>query len=113
MTVISNINKIDAWFIGEDQDLEWEVFTSDDRTIQDLTGWTIQFRMAISPGGASVLTKAATVIDPTHGLCLVTILAADTASFTPAVYHYTLSRLDSGHNSVIAEGKATLQARVG
>jgi hypothetical protein len=78
----------------------------------NISGWSIQFRMSSTATGASVLTKTATLTDPTNGVCSVAIAAADTPAFSPGVYYYTLARIDAGSNQVLAYGTVVLQGRV-
>lgn len=106
------ITKLDDWVQGETQTFEWPVYRSDNRTIQDISGFTIEFRMALGKGGPSVLTKAVINVDPTHGLCQVTITPVDTAGLQPLTYWYELWRTDSGFQNRLAHGDAVLLAGV-
>lgn len=108
----SPITRMDEWYVGEDQIFEWTVYEDDDRTIQDISGWSIQFRLARAPGQTSVLTKTAALVDPGNGVCDVSVTAAESSALPPFDYYYQLWRLNPGFVSVIAEGKAVLQARV-
>jgi hypothetical protein len=115
----SPITFADGWFVGEDQSLRWTIYDRDPATetspstAKDITGWTIQFKMSLTEGGASVLTKSASQPYPesASGITTVSTLAADTAGLTAATYHYTLSRTDSGFNQVLAWGTAVLRGR--
>lgn len=104
------ITAADAWFVGEDQNL---VFTIYDTTgaAQNITAWTLQFKMATTSAGAAVLTKSATLTTPASGVCTVATLAADTSGLTPGTLYYALSRTDSGFNAVVAHGPAVLLGR--
>ena len=107
----SPITTADGWFAGEDQTFRWTVYDSA-QVAKDITGWTIQFRMAATQTGASVLTKSATLDTPASGICSVAVVAADTTPLsTSTPYFYTLSRTDSGNNQVLAWGSAVLQGR--
>jgi hypothetical protein len=108
MSITQNITLKDGFFTGEDQSVIWEANTPSGSP-PDTTGWTIQFRMATTPTGASVVTKSATVTDE---ILEVIFAAADTSSLTPGKYYYTLSRTDSGSNHVNADGSIVLRARV-
>lgn len=99
----------DSWFRGEDQALQFTI-SDISGAAQNLTGWTVQFKMAATVGGASVLTKSATLTSPTTGVCTVTTLAADTSGLSAGTYYYTVRRTDSGSNAVLAHGPAVLQA---
>lgn len=109
MSTLSPIKVIDAWFKAEDQDIDWDIRDPSGDPV-DITGWTIQFRMATAQGGTSVLTKSASQI--LDARCRITVASADTTSLAAAKYWYALSRTDSGVNQVLAYGDAHLQARV-
>jgi hypothetical protein len=108
--VKSPITKADAWFVGEDQTFEFLSLTGG--RPDDITGWTVQFRMANKQGEPSVLTITAVLTDPVAGVFQIPTVSVDTASLEPEVYYYDVSRLDSGSNQVLAFGPAHLQARV-
>ena len=114
----SPITAADGWFTGEDQSLRFTIYDLDPLTatspptVKNITGWTIQFRMATTATGASVLTKTATLTSPTNGICTVSVAALDTPALTPGTFHYTLARTDSGQNQVLAWGTAVLLGRV-
>ncbi len=112
MSEYAPITKLDFWFTSEDQYFVWPVYAENDRDLEVIAGWTIQFRMAETPNGISILTKNAAIDNPELGDALIFAASADTASLVPKKYHYTLARIDSGFNSVLAHGEAWLQARV-
>ena len=103
------ITKDDNWFVGEDQNIEWDIRDKAGTPV-DITGWAIQFRMAATNAGASVLTKSLTQVSTSR--CRMVTLAADTSGLTPRNYYYTLSRTDTGLNQVLDDERALLQARV-
>ncbi len=103
------ITKDDAWFVGEDQNIEWDIRTRSGTPV-DISGWTIQFRMALTNAGASVFTKSLTQVDTSR--CRMTVAAADTSGLAAFNYFYDLSRTDSGFNQVLDDDRAWLQARV-
>lgn len=101
----------DAWVKGEDQTFS---FTAYDVTaaIQVITGWTLQFKLAATKGGANVLSIAATVTDGPNGVFTVTSAAAGTSALgitVDTVYQYEIRRTNSGSNTRVAWGPATLQ----
>jgi hypothetical protein len=106
---VKPIDKSDNWFVGEDQNLEWHIRDKAGTPI-DITGWTIQFRMAVTEGGASILTKSAAQADEAR--CRVVVAAADTSGLTPRNYYGTLSRTDTGLNQVLWNERCFLRARV-
>jgi nitrogen fixation protein FixH len=106
--VIQAITKEDNWFVGEDQNIEWHIRDKAGTPI-DISGWTIQFRMSVTEGGASVLTKSATQVASAR--CRVATAAADTTSLAARNYWGTLSRTDTGLNQVLWDERCLLQAR--
>lgn len=108
----SPISKLDGWFVGEDQTFEWTVYEDDDMTLQDLTNWLMEFRLARASGQASVLTKAVSLTDPGNGVCSVFVSATESGALPAFDYYYQLWRTNTGFKDVVAEGKAALRARV-
>lgn len=109
MSVSSPIQIKDNWFTGEDQNIDWDIRDPSGAQV-DVTGWSVQFRMASTQGGASVLTKSTTQI--LDARVRAAIAAADTTGLTAGKYWYALSRIDAGSNQVLAFGDAHLQSRV-
>lgn len=112
MSLPQPIDRLDDWFVGEDKDLEYTIYEDDNETVQNITGWTIQFRMATTRTGVSVLTRNALITSPSEGVCLFQMASGDTTSLPPKRYFYTVSRIDSGFDAVLAEGPCVLQGRV-
>ncbi len=110
MSTNSPIKLKDYFFKGEDQTLRWMVHSTAN-VPQDISGWTIFFKMASAQGEANVVSRQANVTAVT-GRCEAAILAADTAGLAPETYWYQLERTDAGFNSVLAHGDVILQARV-
>lgn len=99
-----------AWFTGEDQAIRFTIYDAAG-AVQNITGWTLSFKLATAQTAAASVTKAATLTTPLSGIATVAVAAADTSGLTPATYFYTLARTDSGFNSVVAYGSAVLQGR--
>jgi hypothetical protein len=121
MSEHSPILALDNWVCGEDQSFLWPVYMSDSNptdeidesdTLVDITGWTVEFRMALGKGGVSVLTKGASLEDPTHGLTRVSFASADTIDLAPRTYFYELWRTNVGNINRLAHGNAHLLPRV-
>ncbi len=112
MSLHEPITKLDDWFVGEDKYLVYVMYQDNEIDIQDITDWTIQFRMATSASGLSVLTRNALLTSPTAGECTFVMANADTVSLEPRKYYYTIARIDSGFNAMLADGPCFLQARV-
>lgn len=109
MSKDQDITEADNWFIAEDQNLEVPVRDKPGDPV-DVAGWTIQFRMAVTRGGTSVLTKSGTVIAQDRARFV--FLAADTSGLAARNYFYTVSRTDTGLNQVLIDARAHLQTRV-
>jgi hypothetical protein len=106
---VKPIAEDDAWFLGEDQNIEWDIRDKPGNPV-DITGWAIEFRMSVTKGGASVLTKSASQADASR--CRIITLAADTSSLQARNYWGTLSRTDTGLNQVLWDERVLLQTRV-
>jgi hypothetical protein len=110
--MISPITELHDWHIAEDQTFEWPVYAANNKDLEAIFGWTIEFRMAKTRRGTAVITKTASLDDPENGLCSVLAAQADSASLAPGNYYYYLSRIDSGFNQVLAEGPVKLLPRI-
>jgi hypothetical protein len=113
MTAQSDITAADDWHQGEDTDIEWVIYTDAKFTTkQDITGYTIEFRMGVTENAPSIYTKQLAITDGPNGKCKLVSGSSETAGFNPFKYLYNLSRTDSGANAVLASGKAVLKARI-
>lgn len=110
MAANAPIRTADDFFTGEDKTLQW---TIDDSTgaVVNITGWTIQFKLFDSEGGAVQVTKSASLSAPTGGVCTVALAAADTSGLTAGTHWYTLTRTNAGSNTVLAYGDFELRSR--
>lgn len=99
----------DGWFRAEDQSVQWTIYQASG-AVQDITGFTLEFKMSATKGGTASLTKSVTLTTPASGICTAAFLAADTAALAAGTYWYTMRRTDSGSNRVLAWGPALLQA---
>lgn len=106
----SPIRLKDYFFKAEDQKIRWMVHSTANIP-QDITGWTILFKLAPDQGDANVVSKTASITTAV-GVCEVSVAAADTNGLDAGTYWYQLERTDSGFNSVLAHGDFALQARV-
>jgi hypothetical protein len=113
MSTEANITIGDGFFRGEDKSIVFTIVQSDGTTPQNITGWTLTFRMATAQYGAAVITKTPTLTTPLSGICTVTLASADTSSLTQdgtdQVYYYDLRRTDSGSRAEIAYGTITVR----
>ena len=110
MAVLSPVKVSDMVFAGEDKVLRWTIRDSTG-ALQDLTGWTLLWSLEPQQGASPVFTQAGVVTDASHGVCTVTLLAAQTASMAGGSYFHHLDRTDPGFASVLSAGTFALQAR--
>lgn len=107
MSIRSDITAEHEWFCGEDKLIDFTVRSN--RLIQDITGYSIEFRMSVSEENTtSVLTLDAALSDPENGLCRVTVADTDTDDIDPDTYYYQLWRVDDDAEAVLAHGDAVL-----
>ena len=103
MSVTSNL----TWFRGEDVTLDFQMTPG-----QDITGWTISFKLADTLGGTVQFTKSATIVDGPRGQFRVTVASADTASLGAGRYMWDCRRTDSGSKATLADGFLDLRREV-
>lgn len=106
------ITNLDDWVRGESQIIQWPVYQANDRDLQDITDWTMEFRLALAEGGTSVLTAPLVLIDPTHGLCQFLSSPAQTLPLDPGTYWYEVWRTNTGQEQRVAFGSAHLKPGV-
>jgi hypothetical protein len=100
----------DGVFTGEDQALRFTIYDDTTGAAKDITGWTIEFKLASSQTSAALVTKSATLTTPASGICTVTLSAADLAAAV-GIYFYSLTRTDAGNVQVLAYGAFVVQGR--
>lgn len=108
MSIQADVVDTDGWFVAEDKQF---VVTIQNATlgIQNITGWTLSFKVAATQGGSAIISKTAALTTPASGVCTVTITSADTSALNAGTYFYTLRRTDSGSRSEISYGTAVLK----
>jgi hypothetical protein len=98
----------DNFMVGEDKTIYWDVVDING-VPQNMTGWTLGFtlRRAQGSGGTALLTKTPTVGngDATGDRATLAYAAADTKSLAPGTYAYSMGRIDSGSQQILAYGK--------
>lgn len=110
MAVRQDFTTDDAVFTAEDQTLQFSIYDETTTAAKDITGWTIQFKMAATQTGVAVLTKSATLTTPASGICQVPLTAADLTGAV-GVYFYSLTRTDVNNVQVLAYGTMVIQGR--
>lgn len=98
-------------FVGEDRTLTFTLRDQNTGVIQNITGWTLQWKLEPAQGQAASVTKSGTVTDGPNGVCTVALAAADTAGLSGGNYFHHLDRTDSGFAGVWSAGPFALQAR--
>ena len=107
MSTNAPFTSADGWFKGEAKSLVFTIVDSTGAAV-NITGWTIQFRMADVLEGTADLTKTASLTTPASGICTVAIAAGDTSGLSADDWYYTLDRTNSGSEAVLAYGTITL-----
>jgi len=117
-----NIGQSDDWFIGEDKTLAFEIYSSDEATIQNVSTWAMAFyfRRMIeadtklftkTTGGATITITGSYNSDPDTNTQRTNVIIddTDTDNLQAGKYHYSLWRTDSGNETVLAYGEAVLK----
>lgn len=103
-----DITYADHFMAGEDKNLTWEIVDALG-VPQVMTGWAVSFvlRRGQNSGGSAILTKTAAFQDGdgVNSNALVAFAATDTKHLAPGTYAYSLARVDSGAQSVLAFGR--------
>lgn len=105
-----------AFFSGEKKIIQDSVFQSNGTTPQDITGWSVTFKMHhYGDPSSALVTKTVgsgiVLTTPTSGIMQITLDAVDTVSIHPGLYEYYVERTDSSSNAVVTRGCITLQQR--
>lgn len=111
MAVEAKVNADDGWFTGEDKTLRFPV----SGTIDNMDLWEVQFSLYQSRSATSALFTKETGSGVTisgQDIIDVAIGSADTINLVPGTYYYVLRRVDSGANSVLAYGHASIRSAV-
>lgn len=112
----------DDWFIGEDKTLAFEIYSSDEATIQDVSGWAISWVLRkMGDSNAVVITKTtgeSTVTitgsynaTPATNTQRVNVLITDddTDNLQPGTYEHALKRTTAGNETILSYGMAELK----
>lgn len=110
MGILAPVRVTDNVFTGEAKTLRFTV-TDSTGAVQNVTGWTINWKLEPSQGAAASVTKSASITDGPNGIVSVSLLAADTSGLTGGNYWHVLARTDSGSEAVLSEGTFALQSR--
>ena len=110
------------WFIGEDKTIPFQIYSSDEATIIDITGWALAWYMrreidadtkvlTCTTGGSTITITGTYNSDPDVNTQRANIIIADTDTdnLQPGQYYYSLWRTDAGNETVLAFGTVTLK----
>jgi hypothetical protein len=122
MARLQHIGASQDWFVGEDKTLQFEIYSADEATIEDVSTFALRFRLrhAIesdkvvltkTTGGSGITISGVFNAAPTTNLqrTYVVIDDTDTDNLQPGKYQYSLWRTDSGNETVIAFGDVDLK----
>ena len=123
----SHIEKDDDFFIGDDKELRFEIFDSDEdadpRTMENIAGWGFEWllrrtdddaeahllRKTTNNGGISVVGTHSVVRSANKQYAVVSIADTDTDGLAPGTYRHVLRRTDAGSETVLSHGSVVLQ----
>jgi hypothetical protein len=98
-----------TFYRAEDIALVFTQLQSNGVTAQNITDWTITFRVASTEFGAAIITKVPTLTSPTNGIFTVNLASADTSALTQdgvdTTYYYDCRRTDSGSRTELFWGQ--------
>jgi len=117
-----NLGESAEWFVGEDKTLPFEIYSDDEATIQNVTGfamhWVLRTRkdddailLDKSTGEATITISGSYNADPDTNTQRVNVIIADTDTehFQPGRYYHTLKRTDAGLATVLSYGDVHLK----
>jgi hypothetical protein len=122
MARLQHLGNSQDWFIGEDKTIAFEIYSSDEATMQDVTGYAVEFKMRIKADSDKVVltrTTGASTITITGSYASaqatntqrvnVLVEDTDTDNLQPGAYSYSLRRTDAGNETVLAYGDIVLK----
>lgn len=116
MAIEANIPDASDWFTGEDKALVFTIYESDETTPQDITGWTVSWRLKrrqSDADSAALLTKTVgggiSLTTPLSGVLTVSVADTDTDAILAGSYFHELKRTTDGSETVLSFGSAVLK----
>lgn len=106
----ANIDRDDEWFYGERKTLAYTVYEQDDRTVQDITFWTIEWRLHVRRNAVPSLVRPGVIVNGLAGLVDVEIAPSDYTNVPPGNYQSGLWRTNLGFESVLAYGHVVIRS---
>ena len=113
----NNIVIGDEWFTNDDKTFTDSIKQADGTTVQDITGWALEYVLCLKGESTALITKATggaglAITDAPNGVCQVTIDAADTLPLEGGdvpLYDYEITRTDAGSKGLLTFGTAVLR----
>lgn len=122
MAIQQQIGTSEDWFIGEDKTLSFEVYDSTGVTMQDVTGWAIQWvlrkmldddaiQLNKATGGSGISITGTYNSDRATNTqrVVVTVADTDTDNMQPGLYHHALKRTTDTAETVLSYGTVHLK----
>jgi hypothetical protein len=117
-----NLGTSAEWFVGEDKTLPFEIYSDDEVTIQNVTGWAMTWVLrkgkdddpivlTKTTGGSTITITGSYNADPDTNTQRVNVLIEDTDTehFQPGKYYHTLKRTTAGSATVLSYGDVHLK----
>lgn len=100
-----------SWFVGEDKTIRITVRQADGVTVQDITGWTLEWAVRRFLGSTDALLakttdSGITITDAENGVCEVALSRTDTDTLGRGGFHHALRRTSPGASTVLTYGEA-------
>ena len=100
-----------SWFVGEDKTLRFTVYQADGETVQNITGWTLEWAVRRFLGSTDALLTKTTgsgisITDGPNGICEVSLARTDTDTLGRGGFYHALRRTNSGASTVLTFGEA-------
>lgn len=112
----------EEWFIGEDKTIPFEIYSSDEATMQDVAGWALEWRLrkmidsdavllTRTTGGSTITISGTYNAVPATNTQRINVLIedTDTDNLQPGNYQYALKRTTAGSETILAYGTVTLK----
>lgn len=122
MARLQNIGTSEDWFCGEDKTLEFEIFSSDEVTMENMTGKAMQWVMRRGLEGDPIVVNKTTAggtitingvynsdMDINQQRVRVAVARTDTYRLQPGRYDHTLKVVDPGNATVCSYGTVELK----
>jgi len=114
MAIESPITKEANWFAGEEKTLRLVIYEEDGETVQNISGYTLQWVLAKNKYAVPTLTKnmgadGITIPTGSDGVVTIKIDRDDTKDLKGGTYFHTLWRIDAEQETVLTFGPAVLR----